>query len=119
MIEAMQSYHVKLSEDSRAKLARAVITMAMFDARKEIKRKIQGEGRKLSQVPAKEISRLAGAMVDANREEFLARAKASGVVQDELHRLYAKEAIALLRRPESLIRMGFRCANITNQMEQE
>ena len=36
MIEANQSYHPQV--------ARAIIAMALFEARKEIKRKIQNEG---------------------------------------------------------------------------
>jgi hypothetical protein len=98
MVEANQAYHVHLSENSRAKFARAIARMAMFEARNVVKHRIRGEGWHLSQVRAKEISALASAMVEANRDEFIARAKASSVVQDELRRLYAKEAIKLLRR---------------------
>jgi hypothetical protein len=48
-------------------------------------------------VPMKERRAIASAMVK-DRPEFIARAKSSRVVQDELRRLYAKEALALLRK---------------------
>jgi DNA invertase Pin-like site-specific DNA recombinase len=92
MVEANQAYHPQLSEQSRAQIVRTIIAMAMFEARKEIKRKIQSEGRvKLCRVPVREIERLAKLMVMERRDEFIAKAKASGVVQDELRRLQAKE----------------------------
>jgi DNA gyrase/topoisomerase IV subunit B len=42
-------------------------------------------------VPHREVERLAKAMVMERRDEFLAKAKASSVVQDELRRMQAKE----------------------------
>jgi hypothetical protein len=92
MVEANQAYHPQLSEQSRAQIVRAIIAVAMFEARKEIKRNIQREGRiKLCKVPVREIERMAKAMVMERRDEFIAKAKASGVVQDEIRRLHAKE----------------------------
>ena len=92
MVEANQSYHPQLSEQSRAQIVRTIIAIAMFEARKEIKRNIQREGRiKLCKVPHREIERLAKVMVIERRDEFLAKAKASSVVQDEVRRLQAKE----------------------------
>ncbi len=70
----------------------AIGCMAMFEARKEIRRKIQREGQvKLSQVPSRDITAMARAMVIERRDEFLAKAKPSGVVQDEIRWLKAKE----------------------------
>jgi hypothetical protein len=84
MEEANQSYH--------RQIVRTIIAIALFEARKEIKRKIQSEGRvKLSRVPVRDIEVMAKALVMDRRDEFLARAKASGVVQDEIQRLRAKE----------------------------
>jgi hypothetical protein len=84
MVEADQSYHPQI--------VRAIIAIAMYEARKEIRRNIQREGRiKLCRVPHREIERMAKAMVIERRDEFLARAKASSVVQDEIRRLQAKE----------------------------
>jgi hypothetical protein len=78
--KADQAYHRQVTL--------AIIAMAMFEARKEIKRKIQSEGRvKLRRGPARDITAMAKAMVEANPAEFIAKAKASGVVQDELRRL--------------------------------
>ena len=92
MDEANQAYHPQLSEQSRMQIVRAIIAMAMFEARKEIKRNIQREGRvKLCKVPHREIERMAKAMVMERRDEFLAKAKASSVVQEEIQRLRAKE----------------------------
>ena len=84
MDEANQSYHPQI--------VRTIIAIALWEARKEIKRNIQREGRiKLCKVPVREIERMAKAMVMERRDEFLAKAKASSVVQDELRRLQAKE----------------------------
>jgi len=49
-------------------------------------------------VSAREISELAEALLKERREEFITRAKASSVVQDELRRLWAKEALKWLHR---------------------
>jgi hypothetical protein len=99
MDEATQPYHAGLSEDSRASYARAVACMAMFEARKAVRRKIRDDGIvKLSQVPPKEISARARALVEGRRAEFIERAKGSGVVRDTLRQLYAREALKLLRK---------------------
>jgi hypothetical protein len=45
MDEADQSYHPQLSEQSLAQIVRAIIAIALWQARKEIKRNIQREGR--------------------------------------------------------------------------
>ena len=84
MDEANQAYH--------RKVAIAIIAIAMFEARKEIKRNIQREGKiKLCKVPVRDITAMAKAMVMERRDEFLAKAKASSVVQDEIQRLRAEE----------------------------
>lgn len=84
MIEANQAYHPQI--------VRAIVAVALYEARKEIKRNIQREGRiKLCKVPARDITAMAKAMVIERRDEFLAKAKASSVVQDEVRRLQAKE----------------------------
>ena len=84
MSEANQSYHPQI--------VRAIIAIALWEARKEIKRTIQREGKvKLCRVPAREIASMAKGLVEANPAEWLARAKASSVVQDEIQRLRAKE----------------------------
>ena len=93
MVEANQSYHPQI--------VRAIIAVAMYEARKEIKRNIQRKGRiKLCKVPHREIERLAKALVMERRDEFLAKAKASSVVQDEIQRLQAKEERKRQRRLE-------------------
>ena len=84
MDEANQPYHLQIVP--------TIIAIALWEARKEIKRNIQREGRiKLCKVPVSEIERMAKAMVMKRRDEFLAKAKASSVVQDEIRRLQAKE----------------------------
>ncbi len=128
MDEANQSYHPQFSEQSRMQIVRAIIAMAMFEARKEIKRKIQSEGRvKLCKVPHREIERLAKAMVMERRDEFIAKAKASSVVQDEIQRLQAKgrahasgrlnETRKICTTREALSRSHFRCAKVMIEME--
>jgi hypothetical protein len=95
MVEANQSYHPQI--------VRTIIALALFEARKEIKRKIQSEGRvKLSRVPARDITAMAKALVMERRDEFLAKAKASSVVQDELRRLQAKEERKRQRRASKI-----------------
>jgi hypothetical protein len=99
MEEANQSYHPQLSEQSRMQIVRAIIAIAHYEARKEIKRTIQREGRvKLSKVPARDITAMAQALVEANPAEWLAKAKASSFVQDEIRRLQAKEERKRQRR---------------------
>jgi hypothetical protein len=84
MVEADQSYHPQI--------VRTIIAVALREARKEIKRNIQREGRvKLCRVPVRDITAMAKAMVMERRDEFIAKAKASSVVQDEVRRLQAKE----------------------------
>jgi hypothetical protein len=99
MEEANQSYHSQLSEQSRMQIIRAMIAIAHYEARKEIKQTIQREGRvKLSRIPARDITAMAQALVEANPAEWLAKAKASSVVQDEISRLQAKEERKRQRR---------------------
>jgi hypothetical protein len=80
-----------------------IIAVALYEARKEIRRNIQREGKvKLCRVPAREITAMAKAMVEANPAEFLAKAKASSVVQDEIRRLQAKEERKRQRRASKI-----------------
>jgi hypothetical protein len=120
MIEANQYYHPQI--------VRAIIAVALYEARKEIKRNIQREGRiKLSRVPAREIERMAKVMVMERRDEFLARVKASPVVQDELRRLQAKDErerrrglernFKHLSNSESLGSQGLRLNDVTHRIE--
>jgi hypothetical protein len=96
MVEANQAYHPQI--------VRTIIAIALYEARKEIKRNIQREGRvKLCKVPHREIERMAKAMVMERRDEFLARAKASSVVRDELRRLQAKEERKRQRRASKIL----------------
>ena len=84
MVEADQSYHPQI--------VRTIIAVALWEARKAIKRNIQREGRvKLCRVPVRDITAMAKAMVMERRDEFIAKAEASSVVQDEVRRLQAKE----------------------------
>ena len=119
MVEANQSYHPQI--------VRAIIAIALWEARKEIKRNIQREGRiKLCKVPHCEIERLAKLMVMERRDEFIAKAKASSVVQDEIQRLLrrsASDSVSLNETQnirtswEALSRSHFRCAKLMIEME--
>ena len=83
MVEPNQSNHPQI--------VRAIIAMALREARKEIKRNIQREGRiKLCEVPARDIAAMAKAMVEANPAEFIATAKASSLVQDEIQKAFGR-----------------------------
>ena len=91
MDEANQAYHPQI--------VRTIIAIALWEARKEIKRNIQREGRiKLCKVPARDITAMAKAMVEANPAKFIAKAKASSVVQDEIRRLQEREERKRQRR---------------------
>ena len=120
MVEANQSYHPQI--------VRTIIALALFEARKEIKRKIQSEGRvKLSRVPARDITAMAKALVMERRDEFLAKAKASSVVQDELRRrkrrrsgndgVSLNETRKIWTSREALSRRHFCCAKLMIEME--
>jgi hypothetical protein len=63
----------------------------------------------LCRVPVRDITAMAKAMVEANPAEFLARAKASGVVQDEIQRLQAKEERKRQRRADLQAFRLFKC----------
>ena len=99
MDEAKPSYHPQLSEQSRMQIVRAIIAIALYEARKEIKRKIQSEG---GQVPhgASTGRSISDGKGDGgwSPAEWLAKAKASSVVQDEIRRLQAKEERKRQRR---------------------
>ena len=98
MIEANQAYHPQI--------VRTIIAVALWEARKEIKRTIQREGKvKLRSVPVRDITAMAKATVEANPAEWLAKAKASSVVQDEIQRLQAKEERK--RTQKSAVDAGF------------
>ena len=93
MVEANQAYHPQI--------VRTIIAIALWEARKEIKRTIQREGKvKLCRVPVRDITAMAKAMVEANPAEWLAKAKASSILQDEIRRLQAKEERKRLRQLE-------------------
>jgi hypothetical protein len=92
---------------ARTQIIQAIIAIAHYEARNEIKRTIQREGRvKLSRVPARDITAMAKEMVEANPAERLAKAKASSVVQDEVRRLQAKEERKRQRRTGHTLRQS-------------
>jgi hypothetical protein len=74
------------------------------------------------QVPVREIERMAKAMVMERRDEFLAKARASSVVQDEIRRLQAREERKrqrqLERNLQHLHKPHFRRAKLMIEMEQ-
>jgi hypothetical protein len=96
MAEADQAYHNELSDDSRAHYIRAVITLAQLDALKVINAGIKAEGQRVTTIALKDRRAMAQALLEDRREEFIAKVKASGAMQDMLRQLYAKEATALL-----------------------
>jgi hypothetical protein len=58
MVKTNLSYHPQLSEQSRTQIIRAITAIAHYEARKEIKRTIQREGRvKLSRVPTERLAK--------------------------------------------------------------
>jgi len=98
MVEANQSLsQTLLSDESRIQLSRAVFSAAQLEALKIINAGIVAEGRRPTSVMLKERRAMASALIQDRHAEFMAKAKSSGVVQSDLRRLYAKEALALLR----------------------
>ena len=86
MVEADQSYHPQIAGPTNHRgcaLGGEEGDQAQHSAR--------GFGSSWCRVPVRDITAMAKAMVMERRDEFLAKAKASSVVQDELRRLQAKE----------------------------
>jgi Arc/MetJ-type ribon-helix-helix transcriptional regulator len=92
MDEADQAYHHRVGIAIRA--------MAMFEARKAVKRDIQAKGLKLGDFWKKDVDAMAKALIAANSAEYLAKAKASSVVRDTITELREREVRKLLRKLE-------------------
>jgi hypothetical protein len=74
MVAATQVYH--------SKVAHAIRAMAMFEAKKAVRRQLQAEGKKISWCLPKDITRMAQALLDQRWGEFIAKAQSSAVVQE-------------------------------------
>jgi hypothetical protein len=99
MVEADQSYHPQLSEQSRTQIVRAIIAVALYEGEEGDQAQHSARGPdQVVQGPGEEIERMAKAMVMERRDEFLAKAKASSFVQDEIQRL---QATSITRRGKS------------------
>jgi hypothetical protein len=96
MDEANEAYHQKVGITIRA--------MAMFEARKAVKRDIQAKGLKLGDFLKKDIDAMARALIAANSAEYLARARASAVVRDTITELRERGVRKLLRKLERISR---------------
>jgi hypothetical protein len=90
----------KADEAYHHKVAIAIRAMAMFEARKAVKRDIQAKGLKLGDFWKKDIDAMAKALIAANSAEYLARAKASSVVRDTITEFREREVRKLLRKLE-------------------
>jgi hypothetical protein len=66
----------------KPKVLTAIRVIAERYAREEVKRQIRASGVKLSQYPARDIARLAHALPEERWKEFIAKAKASSVLQE-------------------------------------
>ena len=122
MVEANQSYHPQLSEQSRAQIVRAIIAIALWEARKEIKQTIQREGKvKLRSVPVRDITAMAKAMVEANPAEWLAKAKASSVGERRNPKASCPSSNALGQSAvfgtEALARLGLRLGSFQPMLQ--
>jgi hypothetical protein len=90
MVAASQVYH--------SKVAHAIRAMAMFEAKKAVKRQLQAEGKKISWYLHKDITIMASALLEERWDEFIAKAKVSAVVRDLAAEIEAKERRKAQRR---------------------
>jgi hypothetical protein len=72
---------VHLQTQLRARLRQMIIWEARLQAREIVKRKLKAEGVRVSLLSASTITRHADEYLRAHREELLAQAEASGMVQ--------------------------------------
>jgi hypothetical protein len=95
MVAASQVYH--------SKVAHTIQAMAMLEAKKAVRRRLQAEGRKISWYSTKEITIMAHALLEERRDEFIAKAKASAVVQEVREECGRRERRRLERKSKSYV----------------
>ena len=100
----------------------AVMTLARWDARKEIKRELYAQGIKLAHVESREITIAANRYIDDHPEiiTFATQNYRSLVASGRLRPPRQKKLCSTLEictATEALICKDFRCANIVNEME--
>jgi hypothetical protein len=95
MVAANQVYH--------SKVVHAIQAMAMFEAKKAVKRQLQAEGKKISWYSTKDIAIMANALLEERWGEFIAKAKASTVVQEVREECERRERRRLERKSKHSI----------------
>ena len=90
MVAANQVYH--------SKVAHAIQAIAMYEAKKAVKRQLQAEGKKIGWYLHKDITRMADALLEERWEEFVAKAKTSAVVQEVREECERRERRRLERK---------------------
>ena len=90
MVAANQVYH--------SKVAHAIQAIAMYEAKKAVKRQLQAEGKKISWYSTKDITIMANALLEERWDEFIAKAKASAVVQEVREECERRERRRLERK---------------------
>ena len=95
MVAANQVYH--------SKVAHAIHAMAMFEAKKAVKRQLQAEGKKISWYSTKDLTIMANALLDERWDEFIEKAKSSAVVQEVREECERRERRRLERKSKHSI----------------
>ena len=94
MVEAMQAYHPQVLH--------AIRCLAEYYARIEAKEQIRARGEKISDYRSKDITMMAHSLLAAKPQEFVDRAKASGVVKEIAAEIERKERRRLERKSRHL-----------------
>jgi len=95
MVAASQVYH--------SKVAHTIQAMAMLEAKKAVRRRLQAEGKKISWYSTKEITIISHALLEERWDEFIAKAKASAVVQEVREECERRERRRLERKSKHSI----------------
>jgi hypothetical protein len=74
MAEATQAYHPKVIH--------AIDAIARYYAHQQVKEQIRAPGQRVTDYAPKDISIMANALLEERWEEFIAKAKASSVVEE-------------------------------------
>ena len=95
MVEATQAYHPKVLN--------AIHAIAKCYAREEVKHQIRARGQRVTDYVPREINIMANALLEERWEEFIAKAKASSVVEAVRQNASAgSDARLRMRRPARL-----------------
>src|SRR5262249_4151926 len=100
MAEATQAYHPQVIHAIRA--------IAAYYARERVKHQIRARGQRVTDYVPKDISIMANALLEECWEEFVAKAKASSVVEEVRQECARRERCRLESAQRSAVSRHFR-----------